>query len=160
MKKLNLILSLSFAIVILLTHLDVLLAIPKRLPRKVVTPQKLLKELSFPNDEKRFSVQKIQRQKGKNLALLYSVQFIDDEGNRYYVQDDYAERNFICQAFGFGKSFNDHDDARHLSMPMVTFGQANQIVKLVRGNRLIPYNADNDSRIAHIEILPCQIHSI
>ncbi len=162
MKKFNLVLSLLIVMIVISTYcLDSLFAIPRRrLPRQNVTPQKLLKELDFPNDEKKFSVQKIQRRRHENLALLYSVQFVDKEGDRYYIQDDYAERNFVCQSFGFGKSFNDISNIRHLSIPVVAFGQANQVVKLVRGNRLVPYNQNDHRRIGYMDILPCQIHSI
>lgn len=112
------------------------------------------REMDFPNDEKQIFVRKI-RDKG-DMAILFAVQIVDiDQDRRYFVEDDYEERNMLCQTFGFKEAFNNAEDSS-FKAPLTSLGSASDIVRLGEDNELTPYPSTDKQRVSMIEILPCK----
>ena len=124
---------------------------------KASAPRFMVKqELEFPNDEKHVLARKIEYKKDHNIATIFAIQVVHGD-QRYFVQDDYAERNIICQAFGFIEAFNEKGDTT-LTAPITSSAKAYQMVKLEGDdNELIPYSKTDRSTVSMIEILPCKM---
>ena len=119
-------------------------------------------ELDFPNDEKKIVVQRMEHNKEKNITLLHGIQIIDQEENRYYVQDDYEERNFICKMFNLEGAFNQAQSKdRSLKTPIVSLSDIRRIMKLddEQGDTLVPYSKSYTGSAGRLEVLPCEMKS-
>lgn len=140
-----------FIFVIALSSFNVLFAIPLRssLSRNVRI------ELDFPNDEKEIVVRRItEHVRGeKKISLLYGIQVID-RGRRYYIQDDYHERHFVCRALNFEGAFNEKSEA--ITIPTIALSEASQVLKFdeEESDLLVPYKSND--QISRLEVLPCQ----
>ncbi len=150
-------------VIIGFSNLDQLFAIPLtygNLPSSLSRSIQI--ELEFPNDEKIIVVQRMEHNKEKNITLLHGIQVIDEEENRYYVQDDYEERNFICKTFNFEGAFNQMESTdRSLKTPIVALSDAHRTVKLddEEKERLAPHNKSYTGSVTRLEVLPCQMKS-
>ena len=147
-------------------NIDELFAIPLAYePLPTSLSRSIQKELNFPNDEKKIIVQRMEYKKGQNITLLHGIQVVIDEENeenRYYIQDDYEERNFICRAFNFEGAFNEIDsENRSLKTPIVALGEAHRTVKFDDEERdmLVPYKKSYTSSVSRLEVLPCRMKS-
>ena len=167
MKKIKLValhvLLFVLGLIVGFANLDKLFAIPLTYgPLPSSLTRNIQIELEFPNDEKRIIVQRIEHRKDKNVTLLHGIQLVDQEENRYYVQDDYEERNFICKTFNFEGAFNEAvDQERHLKTPIVSLTDAHRTMKFddEERNRLIPYEKSYTNSVSRLEVLPCQMKS-
>ena len=131
-------------------------------PLKGSSSRNIRMELDFPNDEKKVFVRRVTEhvRGGKKISLLYGIQIIDqDLGRRYYIQDDYDERNFVCRAFNFKGAFNERSET--LTIPVVALSEASQILKFdeEESDLLVPYKSSYNQQISRLEVLPCQSKS-
>ena len=144
-------------------NLDRLLAIPltyDNLPSSLSRSIQI--QLEFPNDEKKLVVQRIEHNKEKNITLLHGIQVVDQEENRYYVQDDYEERDFICKTFNFIGAFNQMErEDRSLKTPIIALSEGYRTVKLddEEEDMLVPDIEAYKSSVSRLEVLPCQMKS-
>ena len=167
MKKVKLfvlhVLLFVLGIIIGFSNLDQLFAIPlTHDPLPSSLSRSIQIELNFPNDEKKLVVQRMEHKEGQNITLLHGIQIVDQEEKRYYIQDDYEERNFICKAFNFKGAFNEIDSTnRTLTTPIVSVVDAHRAMKFddEERNKLIPYEKSYTSSVSRLEVLPCQMKS-
>ena len=134
----------------LIASVDVFSAVPNRSRTKNV-----VRDLDFPNDEKQILVRKIQLK--KNIAFLSSIQIQYSNGRRYFILDDYAERNFICKAFGFVGAFNNRGPL--MTAPIVFMGSSNQALRLTEEDDLLTPYRNKSLRVSLIDSLPCKTRS-
>lgn len=113
--------------------------------------EKAIKALDYPNSSKQLVANRINISKDKNRALVYSIQAIDQNGRRYSLQDDYHERKFICEQFGFGEP-----DSTAQSITSTEDG--GQVLKIGNdGEKLV--RLKRGERVTMLDMVPCQIAS-